>query len=219
MLLYYCVEKKSFAKLRKKGLKKPAVLWLDWTAACTACPSGKVLVIDQKWLNGVRIPPDAQTVEVPAVPPAAFLNLTPFRPIRPVIAGGGYVMRTTEVGPEVLMIHRRGVWDLPKGKQDPGETPEECALREVREEVGVNHLTLVRPLGTTFHGYTEPRTYRVKTTHWFAMQTTETHFVPQASEQIEAVRWVPWAEAKAQVGYESLRLHMEAIEAQGWLLN
>lgn len=219
MLLYYCAEKKTFAKLRKKGLKKPATLWTDWTAACTACPAGKVLVIERKALNGISVASDARTVEVPSVPATAFLNLAPFRPMRPVIAGGGYVMRASPVGPEVLMIHRRGVWDLPKGKQDPGETPEGCALREVREEVGIKHLTLVRPLGTTIHGYTERRAYRVKTTYWYAMQTTETMFIPQASEQIDEVAWMPWAEAKAVVGYDSLREHMETIEARGWLPN
>ena len=39
-------------------------------------------------------------------------------------------------------------WTLPKGKVDPDETPEECALREVREETGFR-CELVRPLGCT----------------------------------------------------------------------
>ena len=49
-------------------------------------------------------------------------------------AGGGLV--ENEKG-EVLFMFRRGKWDLPKGKLDPGETLEACALREVEEETGV----------------------------------------------------------------------------------
>ena len=49
-------------------------------------------------------------------------------------AGGGLVLN--EKG-ELLMIYRRGKWDLPKGKLDEGETIEECAVREVMEETGV----------------------------------------------------------------------------------
>ena len=51
----------------------------------------------------------------------------------------------------MLLIFRRGVWDLPKGKRDAGETIEACALREVREEIGVGELRLARELGTTVH--------------------------------------------------------------------
>jgi 8-oxo-dGTP pyrophosphatase MutT (NUDIX family) len=49
-------------------------------------------------------------------------------------AGGGIVVNEQN---EVLLIYRRGKWDLPKGKLDDGETIEECALREVKEETGL----------------------------------------------------------------------------------
>ncbi|MEO0560139.1 MAG: hypothetical protein AAF170_18375, partial [Bacteroidota bacterium] len=63
------------------------------------------------------------TVEV--IPRTAVLNVDPdgdyWRPAT-VAAGGGDVVRRTEEGLDQLMIHRRRVWDLPKGKLDPGET-------------------------------------------------------------------------------------------------
>ena len=56
-----------------------------------------------------------------------------------LVAAGGLV--ENEKG-EILFMFRRGKWDMPKGKRDPGETLEECALREVEEETGVGQLHL-----------------------------------------------------------------------------
>ena len=52
-----------------------------------------------------------------------------------VRAAGGLVLRGRGAGREVVVVHRPRYddWSLPKGKLDPGETDEECALREVRE--------------------------------------------------------------------------------------
>ena len=55
-------------------------------------------------------------------------------------AGGGLVKN--EKG-EVLFMFRKGKWDLPKGKLDPGETMDACAVREVMEETGVSGLSIV----------------------------------------------------------------------------
>ena len=52
------------------------------------------------------------------------------------VAAGGVVQNTND---EILMIFRRGKWDLPKGKLDEGETLEQCALREVKEETGLKN--------------------------------------------------------------------------------
>ena len=156
----------------------------------------------------------ADTLAPRRVAPEAILNLTPYRPARPVTAAGGYVMRAGRAEPEVLLIYRRGFWDLPKGKRDKGETVEACGLREVQEEVGIQHLTLVAPLGTTLHGYPEGDKYRVKTTYWFLMQTPETVFTPQAKEGIERVEWVPLPEAQTRLGFDTLRRHLQQVEGR-----
>ena len=56
-----------------------------------------------------------------------------------VRASGGVVVRNSATGPEVLVVHRPRYddWSIPKGKRDPGETDEQCAVREVEEETGV----------------------------------------------------------------------------------
>jgi 8-oxo-dGTP pyrophosphatase MutT (NUDIX family) len=150
----------------------------------------------------------------------AVLNVTAGRYLPPevVTAAGGYVVRESDGGIELLLIQRRGAWDLPKGKLDPGESPEAGALREVSEEIGVpvEQLTLGSALGTTVHGYPHPKrsTYAVKTTHWFALTCTADRFVPQASEDITAVEWMPWDEAGLMLGFETLRQHHATVDVQ-----
>ncbi len=56
--------------------------------------------------------------------------------------------------------------------------------------------------------------FAVKTTHWYAMETTATEFKPQKKEKIEAVAWMKWEKAKKQLGYDSLRQHIMAIDPE-----
>jgi hypothetical protein len=65
-------------------------------------------------------------------------------------AAGGLVLNAKN---DVLFIFRNGVWDLPKGWLDKGETIENAALREVEEECGIFNLKLIKPLVTTYHIY------------------------------------------------------------------
>ncbi|GAA4331217.1 NUDIX hydrolase [Flaviaesturariibacter amylovorans] len=108
-----------------------------------------------------------------------------FRLIR---TGGGVVRRADGA---LLLIHRRGVWDLPKGWIDPGETLEACAVREVEEETGVTGLTVTRPLLVTYHTYEDKGGLVLKENHWFAMETTfEGALRPQTEEDIAGAEWV-----------------------------
>lgn len=105
-----------------------------------------------------------------------------------VVAAGGFVRNPSG---EALFIHRRGNWDLPKGKIDAGETPEIAAVREVEEECGVSNLTITASLPSTYHVYSENGQLILKTTHWFAMVTNDTSkLVPQTEEGIDDAQWV-----------------------------
>ena len=105
-----------------------------------------------------------------------------------VKAGGGLVIN--EKG-EVLFIFRRGKWDLPKGKLDPGESLESCALREVIEETGVGQLEIIRFLLVTEHEYEEYGQFILKETHWWLMKTTGNQpLIPQTEEDITELKWI-----------------------------
>lgn len=125
---------------------------------------------------------------------------------QPVSAAGGVVFRITENGPEVLLIRRNGLWDLPKGKHEPGESVQQCAVREVAEETGGTLPVLLAPLGTTYHTYMEKGRLIGKTTWWYAMVFPFTgDLKPQLEEGITALEWIPFQQAIGEVGYENLK--------------
>ena len=109
-------------------------------------------------------------------------------------AGGGFVINNKE---EVLLIFRRNKWDLPKGKLDKGETLEQCAVREVREETGLKKVELLSPLTVTYHTYHEGTRFVLKESHWYTMTADANEkLIPQAEEQIQEIKWVPPTEVK-----------------------
>ncbi len=105
-----------------------------------------------------------------------------------VEAAGGIVYNERQ---EILLIFRRDTWDLPKGHIDPGETPEQAALREVREETGLQELVLHDFAGMTYHTFRDRQNRRtLKPTHWFRMSARQTTLCLQAEEDIEQAAWV-----------------------------
>ena len=105
-----------------------------------------------------------------------------------VQAAGGLV---TNAAGEILMIFRRGKWDLPKGKLDAGETLEQCAVREVAEETGLQRIQLKNRLLTTYHTYHESGKFILKESYWYRMAIAGTQLlVPQTAEDIAEASWV-----------------------------
>ena len=111
-----------------------------------------------------------------------------FRKFTLIKAAGGFVLNEKK---EVLMMFRRGKWDLPKGKMDNKESFEDCAIRETEEETGLKKIKLISPLITTYHTYHEGSKYVLKETRWFTMKVSgEQKLLPQAAEQITKLEWV-----------------------------
>ncbi len=124
---------------------------------------------------------------------------------RVIDAGGGLV--ANEQG-EILMIFRRGKWDLPKGKLDAGEDIAACALREVQEETGLKHVTLGQKICDTYHIYTERNDQILKRTAWYRMKgTLADKLKPQKEEQILEAKWVGRADIPSLAAntYEAIR--------------
>jgi 8-oxo-dGTP pyrophosphatase MutT (NUDIX family) len=117
--------------------------------------------------------------------------LNTFRSCFKVIpASGGLVKNNRK---ENLIMFRRGKWDLPKGKADSGESPEETALREVEEECMIKELEIKRYLTTTYHIYFLQDEPVLKETRWFEMRYNgEKEPESPGMEGIEKIIWLPF---------------------------
>lgn len=133
-------------------------------------------------------------------------------------AAGGIV---TNDHHQVLMIYRFGRWDLPKGKQEAGETLETTALREVQEETGVQNLSLcpeaMSTVQLTYHCYRYEGVLTLKKTWWYRMYTPGNEMLlPQTEEGIDKAEWVPYEELPIRLSttYASIRDMMERVSIQ-----
>lgn len=110
-------------------------------------------------------------------------------------AAGGVVKNFKN---EILLIHRRGFWDLPKGKIERGETIKNAAIREVEEETGIKNLQIKKYIKfsdllnqATYHSYEQDERQCLKVSYWFEMTTDyRGKLVPQTEEDIEKAIWV-----------------------------
>ena len=124
---------------------------------------------------------------------------------RTASAAGGVVLRASEQGREVLLVGRTsdGSWVFPKGTPSAGESIEETALREVREETGLL-VQILRPLGDM--------------EYWFAAGGERVHklvtfFVMEAiggdlslhDHEYDLVRWVSVGEARRMLTFDTYR--------------
>ena len=106
---------------------------------------------------------------------------------KPKLAAGGWVYNRKG---ELLFIKRWGIWDIPKGHLEKGESMEECAIREVEEETGINNLEITKKLGISRHIFSRNGKEKLKVTHWYKMKTAFTgELKPQIEEDIETVEW------------------------------
>lgn len=105
-----------------------------------------------------------------------------------VNAAGGLVRDSSG---NYLMIFRNGVWDLPKGHQEPGEDIRDTASREVWEETAVGPLPAGELVCITDHCYFRNEIWHLKHTWWFEMTLgSGTETAPQTEEGITEVEWV-----------------------------
>jgi 8-oxo-dGTP pyrophosphatase MutT (NUDIX family) len=110
-----------------------------------------------------------------------------------VRAAGGVVVRDEEI----LLVHRPKYddWTFPKGKADPDESDEDCALREVEEETGFR-CSLERELPSS--SYTDSRG-RAKVVRYWLMRPEGGRFEP--TPEIDEIAWMSRDDAAGQLSY------------------
>ncbi|MAU31294.1 MAG: NUDIX hydrolase [Flavobacteriaceae bacterium] len=105
-----------------------------------------------------------------------------------ITAAGGKVINQNS---ETLFIFRNKKWDLPKGKAKKNEKITETALREVIEETGIKNISIIKPLGKTYHIFKKSGNHYLKSTYWFEMYSDYNgEFKPQKKEGITRVEWI-----------------------------
>ena len=123
---------------------------------------------------------------------------------------GGVVVR----GDELLVITPAGkkVTGLPKGGMEAGETPEQVAAREVREETGVV-ANVIQPLGDVRYTYRRGGRRVRKTVHFFLCEyvdgSTSDH-----DHEVDDARWIALSHAQETLSYPGERALIERLLAQ-----
>jgi 8-oxo-dGTP pyrophosphatase MutT (NUDIX family) len=134
-------------------------------------------------------------------------------------SAGGVVIRRTAAGePEVVLASRRTrrgnlAWGLAKGLVEPGEKPEEAAVREVREETGLE-VEIRQPLGEISYWFVWEGERIHKRVTFFLMEAVGGD-LSRHDREMEDVVWVPLSEALRRASYKSeqdvLRRAAEAL--------
>ena len=157
--------------------------------------------------------PDDILIAARAAPRLTHMPAKRLQTVRQVSAGGVVYRRASGRPTEVALIRvgPSGRWQLPKGIVDDGESPELTAVREVREEAGVD-AHLVGPLEVIEYWYVgddrEGKRVRFhKFVHLFLLEY-EAGDVAQHDHEVEEARWVALPDAEAMLAFGSERKAM-----------
>ena len=138
--------------------------------------------------------------------------MAPLRSARATSAGG-VVYRTAPARTEVALVHRLkpALWALPKGTPQAGETLEETALRETREETGLE-VEIEQPISSIRYFFVRGRTRFAKTVHFFLMRPVGGD-LSLHDHEFDEVLWWPLEEAIELVTYPTERSVLERAAA------
>jgi 8-oxo-dGTP pyrophosphatase MutT (NUDIX family) len=126
-----------------------------------------------------------------------------------VSSAGGVVHRSLDGRQQIVLVHRRSppLWALPKGTPDSGETTEETALRETREETGLE-VEIEAPLRSIRYYFVRGSTRFHKTVHFFLMRPVGGALDLHDAEFDEVV-WMDLPEALALMSHATERSVVE----------
>lgn len=220
MYLYYALRRNIFVKEHgalNPPTDMPIKVYFDRKEICfsTDRPSGEGVVYEVDYCMSdadalIRMFETADCIWVRSdFPQETFDRFS--RGFSKVDAAGGVVRRQDGV---VMMIHRRGRWDLPKGHVEKGETFRQAAVREVEEECGLSGVRIVRHITDTRHIYNTYGKWEMKLTRWFEMRYDGYKAAtPQAAEDIVKAEWLSGEELRVAIhsSYKTIEQVIEAL--------
>lgn len=120
-----------------------------------------------------------------------------------ILAAGGIIIDDSDASRRVLLVHRPRYddWTFPKGKLDPGESAEEAAVREVREETGLK-CRIIRKLAVARYLSRKRRKGRLvpKVVHYFLMERLNRR-IKVPGDEVDLALWVELGEASQKLTY------------------
>jgi 8-oxo-dGTP pyrophosphatase MutT (NUDIX family) len=130
------------------------------------------------------------------------------RPLRPnEISSGGVVVRPAASGPEVCLVSDGKHWGFPKGLLEPGESPQDAALREIAEETGIprTSLEVIAALPGSEYVFRRPNRGALvfKRVHHFLVGAPEDAALRLDPAEIAEAAWLGFDEARGRLTFKS----------------
>lgn len=132
------------------------------------------------------------------------------------VSAGGVVVRTAAEGNQVVLVSDGRYWGLPKGNLEPGETPEDAALREVSEETGIGRdaLSVIAELAASEYVYRRRDSGRLvfKRVHQYLMTAPPGTELHRQESEIADAAWLGFDEAMRHAGFADTRRALRDAE-------
>jgi diadenosine hexaphosphate hydrolase (ATP-forming) len=126
------------------------------------------------------------------------------------VSAGCIVYRKNRKTYLLMILDRFGYWTFPKGKVEENEALEATAIREVKEETGID-VEIERYIGETSYEYTHPEKGKVeKTVHWYLAKALSYKISPAYGE-ITKAEWIELEKAKALASYKADKKILEKL--------
>ncbi|MBR1796210.1 NUDIX domain-containing protein [Candidatus Saccharibacteria bacterium] len=159
----------------------------------------------------------ARRLKVPEALPTEQYKESPFSRIfrkKPVIqeivrepTSGGIVFRPTRDRKdiEILLIQdSKNRWTIPKGHIEPGETAKQTAVREIGEESGLHHISVLTWLGKINFKYRRLDKLVLMTTQVYLVRALDTTETPTKEKWMNGIKWFKFADALDAIEYEDI---------------
>ena len=129
-------------------------------------------------------------------------------------SAGGVIFRRYDGGFEIALISVRGgtAWCLPKGLVDKGETPEMTAVREVREETGLNGRVVDRLGEISYWYYIREENMKCRKTVSFYLMEYLSGDTAGHDLEVDSAEWLTLDEALKKVSYKGDRSIIEKAQ-------